>query len=235
MIAPSITKLRKSNNELDHKLTSTNKKILTDMIVYLRVSRIPDRQVEHIRQDLLHMILDAQERGEDISSVIGMDYKVFCDEIIANAASKTLMDKVRESIAIIFSCIAVLLFIQLIFSGFLVSWVRSGFSLTEVSFNIPISLGFVLSVIVFLSAAWIIVIFIGKHAFRLTEMEDDNKSQSKAAYYRKRILIGTTIGLALAIFFFVQFKLNEITLFSVHAFVLLGVAAVMHLAGKWLG
>ena len=42
--------LRTKNNELSRLLTQDHHSIITDMTVYLRVSRISDDQVELIRQ-----------------------------------------------------------------------------------------------------------------------------------------------------------------------------------------
>ena len=55
--------------------------------VYIRNSGLDEYKRDELVNDILDMILQAQERGEDIKTVIGSDYKVFCDEII-NESSK---------------------------------------------------------------------------------------------------------------------------------------------------
>ncbi|HWQ42405.1 MAG TPA: hypothetical protein VN456_10285, partial [Desulfosporosinus sp.] len=98
----AVNDLRKKNNELDKKLTERNSLIMTDMIVYLRVSNITDEQVESVRQDLLDMVLTAQDRGDDISSIIGEDYQAFCNEILQSATPKTFRERAAEVVSIIY-------------------------------------------------------------------------------------------------------------------------------------
>ena len=106
-----IKEILKSNNELTRNLTPDNFKIMTDLVVYLRVSRISDDRFELIRQDLLDMALNAQERNEPLSDVFGTDYKSFCDEIISNEKSEWLKKVVKglPYLPTLFGLLAVLL------------------------------------------------------------------------------------------------------------------------------
>jgi len=76
-----IRELNRINNNLDGLLYSENNPAMTDIICYLRGANISKYNQEIIRQDLLEMVLSAQERNENIQTVIGTDYKNFCDEI----------------------------------------------------------------------------------------------------------------------------------------------------------
>lgn len=91
-----IKKLRKENNKLDDLLYRENNELLMDMIVYLRGSDLYDIQIEEIRQDLLYMFLDAQDHNILVQERIGVNYKLFCDDIIENAPKKTTIEKFLE-------------------------------------------------------------------------------------------------------------------------------------------
>ncbi|GFN32927.1 hypothetical protein [Paenibacillus xylaniclasticus] len=52
-MAHSTIQLCKTNNELQKRLTGSNAAIMTDMVVYLRVSSLSEQQIEQIRHDLL--------------------------------------------------------------------------------------------------------------------------------------------------------------------------------------
>lgn len=95
------------NNELDKKITSENDKVLTDIICYLRGSHLSEYHQELVRQDLLEMVISAQQRGEDIQTVIGADYKEFCDNVIASMPPQSMKERVLDFLDIIFLCTAV--------------------------------------------------------------------------------------------------------------------------------
>ena len=48
--------------------------------------------------NLIAMILDGQERGDDIQKVIGENYKEICDEIIAEIPKKTVKENVMYAL-----------------------------------------------------------------------------------------------------------------------------------------
>jgi len=226
--------LRKSNNKLDKQISKENTAILTDMVVYLRVSRISELQMELIRQDLLEMTIAAQERSESLESVIGGDYKAFCDEIIANAGPKPVMESIKESVYIIAMSVMTLLIIDIIFSGFPVRFLKEGLGGSpDFDFNVPITLGFVTSTVVITLVAWLLINWVGKKAFALSRGAEELRTKPKSKTYPKRIVWGMLAGAALAGFFILTVKFNEIVLFSVHALAVIGTAVALYLVTRW--
>ena len=75
--------LLEENNQAEAALNEQGKKLLTDIVVYLRGSRITTWEQEQVRRDITQMLLDAQARGEQAEAVIGPDPKEFCDSILA--------------------------------------------------------------------------------------------------------------------------------------------------------
>ncbi len=88
-----LEKLRKLNNNLDKKINKENQPMFTDVICYIRSGNISAFNQEMVRRDLSEMVLSAQNRGENITDVIGGDFKEFCDEVIANLPPKTAKEK----------------------------------------------------------------------------------------------------------------------------------------------
>lgn len=76
-------KLLKENNKLEEKLSEKSQNVLTDIVVYLRDSKISEYNQEEIRRDIIEMVLEGESRNETAKDVIGEDYKAFCDEIIS--------------------------------------------------------------------------------------------------------------------------------------------------------
>ena len=75
--------LLEENNQAEAALNEQGKKLLTDIVVYLRGSRTTTWEQEQVRRDITQMLLDAQARGEQAEAVIGPDPKEFCDSILA--------------------------------------------------------------------------------------------------------------------------------------------------------
>ena len=75
--------LLEENNRAEAVLSEKGQKLLTDIVVYLRGSRISIWEQEQVRRDITQMLRDAEARGERAESVIGPDPKGFCDSILA--------------------------------------------------------------------------------------------------------------------------------------------------------
>ena len=57
--------LLEENNRLEEALQPEARSLLTDVVVYLRGSRVSTWEQEQVRRDVTRMLLDAQARGED--------------------------------------------------------------------------------------------------------------------------------------------------------------------------
>lgn len=75
--------LLEENNQVGKSLSAESQKLLTDIVVYLRGSRISTWEQEEVRRDITQMLLDAEARGEKAEAVIGPDPRKFCDSILA--------------------------------------------------------------------------------------------------------------------------------------------------------
>ena len=75
-------RLLEENNRAEKALSQESQALLTDMVVYLRGSRIRTWDQEQVRRDVTRMLLDAEARGDKAEDVIGPDPKEFCDSII---------------------------------------------------------------------------------------------------------------------------------------------------------
>ncbi|MDO4816278.1 MAG: DUF1129 family protein [Bacillota bacterium] len=108
--------LLKENNELEKKLGKDTNEILTDIVVYIRGSRISEYNQEIIRRDITNMLIEGQERGQTAREVIGDDYKAFCDAIIAEMPEMSAKERVLNAIQIACMCLGNILLIWFVFS-----------------------------------------------------------------------------------------------------------------------
>lgn len=223
----SIDELRAKNNDLHKQLTKEHDAILTDIVVYLRTCNINNMQMEEIRQDLLDMVISAQNRNEPISNVIGNDYKEFCDEIVRNAIPKSIRERIFEDLSIIAKGGATLLTINIILSGFLWDLIRNLIDEKTVNLNYSFTLGFLFSTLIILIVSYLIVMFIGKKTFKFTELSREQKTKPKRKTYLKRFLWGGIFGLLFMVMVICSRILNKHVLFKVNIFLLFGIILLL--------
>jgi DNA-binding ferritin-like protein (Dps family) len=81
-MSKKMRQLLEENNRAEQALSPAGQSLLTDVVVYLRGSRVSLWNQEQVRRDITWMLLDAEARGEDARAVIGPDPKEFCDSVI---------------------------------------------------------------------------------------------------------------------------------------------------------
>ena len=156
--------LLEQNNQRETLLSPDFQSVLTDMVVYLRASRLPFSLQEQVRQDITDMFLAGQARGASPAEIIGMDYKVFCDTILQelpqnNRRTQTLCT-IRDMSLVLCVGMAVLFLPELI-----------GVLLSHTPF-LTLTLGKLIFLIVLITFAYALVENICKNAFTPTEKQN---------------------------------------------------------------
>lgn len=154
------------NNMLDSQISEENQEQFTDMICYLRGANISEYDVEVVRQDLTEKVLSAQKRGQDIKSVIGEDYKTFCDNVIAGLPPRTLKQKVVDIVSTFCLALSVVLAINTVISKEMFDIVKGMFSGKQIDVTLSVSVGKLISTLLIVIFAYVITITIMKSALR---------------------------------------------------------------------
>ena len=202
--------LNQENNELGKRLTKENNVVMIDMICYLRVANISEYNQEVVRQDLLQMVQSAQERGEDIKTLIGGDYKSFCDEVIAALPQKSQKERVLDFIDTFLLSTSILGAIQIVISKETIALIQNAVTGQQLNFQMPISLGNLLSYAIILATAFLIVHVIGRNSLK----PEKKHNQSKP----KKFIIGGAIGGGVMAVFLIIAWVGRQTLFTVNIF-----------------
>lgn len=210
MMKTKTKTLNQENNELDKRLTKENDVVMTDMICYLRVANISEYNQEVVRQDLLQMVLSAQERGEDMKTLIGEDYKSFCDEVIAALPQKSRKERVLDLIDIFLLSTSILGAIHIVISKEMIDLIHNAVTGQQLNFQVPISLGNLLSYAIILATAFLIVHVIGRNSLK----PEKKHNQSKP----KKFIIGGAIGGGVMAVFLIIAWVGRQTLFTVNIF-----------------
>lgn len=107
-------KLLKENGRREKLLSPASQTAMTDIVVYLRGCDLSMPHQEEVRRDIQEMILEAEGRGETMESVIGGDYRAFCDEIVSALPPRSRKEKVLEQADILLSAWGILMVIWLV-------------------------------------------------------------------------------------------------------------------------
>lgn len=92
-----------------------NKEVLTNMVVYIRAANINPYDQEKVRRDMTEMILDGEHRGAPIKDVIGENYRLFCDDVIAEIPKLTGRTRILSFCRDLFLLTSMLLALWLFF------------------------------------------------------------------------------------------------------------------------
>ena len=161
-----VKEMLKENNELEQQLSDEGRKVLTDIVVYLRGVPVSMYEQEKVRRDIIQMLIDGEKRETSAREVIGEDYREFCDSIVAEIPHMSRKEKVLVFIRDTLPALIVLLVI----------WCAG--RLAEVlagvlpSFNCPVTLRNLVGGILLLAGAEGLITLLTKYAFESSRSFD---------------------------------------------------------------
>ena len=208
--------LNQLNNELDKRVNEENNEILTDMVCYLRGANISEYHQETVRQDLLEMVLSAQDRGESLEAVIGEDYKAFCDEVIASLPPKSKREKMLDFIDAICWSLSILFGVYIIISPITMALIKDIVAGRPVNPELSVSAGSIVSCFVITAAACFIVEFIMKNSFKI----------GKKPLNRIKLFL---LGAGIMVIFLLIAWIGRATAFTVNIFVACAITLILYI------
>ncbi|MGW5950862.1 DUF1048 domain-containing protein [Bacillus mycoides] len=104
----------KLNNEKRKLLTPENEAAYGDMLIYLRFTSVPQKQMEELLLEILDHLLEAQEDDKNAHDIFGEDLKAYCDELINSSEHQNLF----QQAAVIGFAVSLLLAIQIGYDTF---------------------------------------------------------------------------------------------------------------------
>lgn len=154
-----VKEMLKENNELQEQLSDDGKKVLTDIVVYLRGVPVSMYEQERVRRDITQMLIDGEKRGSSAREVIGEDYREFCDNIVGEIPHMTWKEKMFVSVRDTLPAVAMLLVIWCF--GRLLEVLTGVLS----TFNCPVTLGNVLGGILLLAGSEGLITLLTRYSF----------------------------------------------------------------------
>lgn len=152
--------LMKKNNEREKEILKENDEIYTNMIVYLRCADMTQYNQELVREDIIEMILDGQQRGDNIEQVMGNRYQEICGEIIDAMPKRTMKEKIISYLTVSLSCLWILGI------GYTVTQMIIALSKGSWAYNFTLTAGQIISGLLIILSANFIVVYVCKTAFK---------------------------------------------------------------------
>jgi len=206
--------LLKENNELERQIQNKdNKSVLTDITVYIRSANISPYYQEKVCQDIWKMIADGEKRGETAKDIIGDDYKLFCDNVIAEIPKLSSKEYALSLLRDVLLSADVLLVIWSIFH--LMEQIIS----VNTSPYFTITTGNIICAILSITSAFLVFHIISKNTFNIDKISD------KKVFFTLFVLL--LICTCANTFI-------EYPVFQIHAFVAVGGIAVLFVIYKIL-
>ncbi|WP_433770726.1 DUF1129 family protein [Bacillus wiedmannii] len=81
------------NNKKRELLTPENEAAYSDMLVYLRLSNVPEQQVEELLLEILDHLIEAQAENKNAYNIFGNDLRSYCDELISALPAPSKLEK----------------------------------------------------------------------------------------------------------------------------------------------
>lgn len=200
-----VRKMLKENNELEQQLSDEGRKVLTDIVVYLRGVPVSMYEQEKVRRDITQMLIDGEKRGSFASDVIGEDYREFCDSIVEEIPH---MDGKEKALVLVRDTLPALAVLLMIWCAGRLAEVIAG---VLPSFYCPVTLGNLLGGILLLAGAEGLITLLTKNAF----------TDGRAFNKKWAVVLAVVFIAAVCANYLLTYKV-----FSIH----LGAAAVLTLA-----
>lgn len=162
------------NNKKRELLTPENEAAYGDMLVYLRISNVPEQQMEELLLEILDHLIEAQTENKNAYDIFGDDLQSYCDELISALPTQTKLEKTSLIGFAISLLLAIQFGIDAIVSFFILTFGNNADQLTPV-FSIP---GTTLSVSIIILGILFILYLLKRYSF-------DQKMN-----WKRRILFG---------------------------------------------
>lgn len=212
--------LMKQNNRREKQVLPENEDVLTDMICYLKGSELSEWNQEKVREDLLEMIIDGQNRGEDIHQVIGPNVKQICDEIIEELPKKSKAEKVMELFEMVLVEFGIVGCI-ILSTQLLTQLIKGSFS-----WNCDITTGDILAVIICILAAHFIWHFLIHDLFSNNKVKQNHPRISDLQLWLIIVGFSATVMLSMHFLNTILFHIHAAIAFTVFAIAFIGSIAL---------
>lgn len=81
------------NNQKRKLLNAENETTYSDMLIYIRLAKVPEYQAEELLIEILDHLIEAQQEEKSAYDIFGDDLQAYCDELIAALPKQSLWEQ----------------------------------------------------------------------------------------------------------------------------------------------
>ncbi|WNZ94507.1 hypothetical protein QYR54_10105 [Streptococcus iniae] len=172
-----VKKLQKENNLLEKGIHATHQEAYTNMIICLRGAEINPYHQELIRNDLVTLLLDGQERQATLDDVFGEDKHLFMDQVMAVTPHMTKKEKQLNNLRL--GVMIMVIFMLIYFGRDLLNYILGQFIIhKEVIVAVQLTvIDFVMAVLIAFLATKLVSLIIN------STYTDNKKTQKKSIIF----------------------------------------------------
>ena len=89
-----LNSLKRENKERERRLNVSDKKLLSDMVGYMKTQKICDYDIEQVRKTIIRNTLRSYNKRKNLETLSGGDYREYCHKLCENmrhASTKELV------------------------------------------------------------------------------------------------------------------------------------------------
>lgn len=109
-----LSSLKRENKERERRLNVGDRKLLSDMVGYMKTRKICDYDVEQVRKTIIRNILRSYGKRKNLEILSGGDYREYCNKLCENMRHASARELVLSRGVTIIYALALMYLVRLI-------------------------------------------------------------------------------------------------------------------------
>lgn len=109
-----LNSLRRENKERERRLNVSDRKLLSDMVGYMKTRKICDYDIEQVRKNIIRNTLRSYNKRKNLESLSGGDYREYCNKLCENMRHASTKELILSRGVTIIYALALMYLVRLI-------------------------------------------------------------------------------------------------------------------------
>ena len=109
-----LNSLKRENKERERRLNVNDRKLLSDMVGYMKTRKICDYDVEQVRKTIIRNTLRSYNKRKNLESLSGGDYREYCNKLCENMRHASAKELILSRGVTIIYALALMYLVRLI-------------------------------------------------------------------------------------------------------------------------
>ena len=109
-----LNSLKRENKERERRLNVNDRKLLSDMVGYMKTRKICDYDIEQVRRTIIRNTLRSYNKRKNLESLSGGDYREYCNKLCENMRHASAKELILSRGVTIIYALALMYLVRLI-------------------------------------------------------------------------------------------------------------------------